>query len=121
MITTRDRIIGGARKGGRAYTAGSDRSPLIRMVTPGDNFTVYGDVFILVDAVSRHDSAGTLSVEIIVDGGTPLKAVYSPVSGFYGAIWDSSFARSGSMHTLTARVCDSTGKSGSTLTTVSVG
>jgi hypothetical protein len=121
MITTRDSIIGGARKGGRAYTAVSDKSPRIRMVTPGDNFTVYGDVFILVDAVSEHNSAGTLSVEITVDGAVPMKALYSPVSGLYGAIWDSSSTRSGTMHTLRAKVCDSTGKSGSTLTLVSVG
>ena len=40
MVTTRDRIVGGKRADGRAYTTVAERSPRIRMITPGLNFTV---------------------------------------------------------------------------------
>jgi len=51
------------------------------MVTPGTNFKVSGDVFVLVDAVSDHETIGNLSVEIQVDGTALISAKYSPLSG----------------------------------------
>jgi len=97
------------------------RSPRIRMVTPGFNFVVAGSVFILIDAASDVDPMGSLKVEIRIDRTTCIEATYSPASGYYGAIWDSSALRSGTMHSLTAEVFDSAGNSKSTHAIVSVG
>lgn len=120
MLNTRDRISSLRGNSTVLPVRPKVRSPRIRMVTPGANFTVGGDVFVLVDAVSDHETVGDLRVEILVDGSTLIPATYSPLSGYYGAIWDSSDAQTGSMHTLIAKVTDSYGNSKSVVTTVSV-
>ena len=121
MLNTRDRISTLRGNSAVAPTRPKVRSPRVRMVTPGTNFKVSGDVFVLVDAVSDHETVGKLRVELQVDGTTLISAKYSPLSGYYGAIWDSSTKKSGSMHTLIAKVTDSAGNSRSTLTSVRVG
>jgi hypothetical protein len=121
MLNTRDRIS--AIRGNTAVAPSKPkvRSPRIRMVTPGTNFKVSGDMFVLIDAISDHETIGNLRVEIQVDGTTLISAKYSPLSGYYGAIWDSSTEKSGTMHTLIAKVTDSAGNSRSALTSVRVG
>ncbi len=121
MLNTRERLSSLRRKeSGKSPSLGV-RSPRIRMVTPGNNFNVSGDVFILVDALSDHDPIGSLAVEIQIDGETVISAKYSHCSGYYGAIWDSSAERPGTMHTIIAKATDSVGKSKSTLVGVTVG
>ncbi len=97
------------------------RTPRIRLVTPGRNFVVGGVVFILIDAAGDLDPTGSLKVEVQIDSRTTIRADYSASSGYYGAIWDSTGVRAGSMHTLTANVSDSAGNSNSTHTVVSIG
>lgn len=121
MLNTRDRLSS-IRGNSTVLPVGPKvRSPKIRMVTPRSSFKVSGDVFVLIDAVSDHETVGALNVDLQIDGATLIKAEYSPLSGYYGAIWDSSAERSGTMHTLIAQVTDSAGNSRSTLTTVLVG
>ncbi|MDG0868049.1 hypothetical protein GKO46_13355 [SAR202 cluster bacterium JH702] len=120
MLNTRDRISSLRGNSAVAPVRPKVRSPRIRMVTPGASFKVGRDVFILVDALSDHETVGNLRVELLVDGATLISAKYSPLSGYYGAIWDSSSERSGSIHTIIAKVTDSVGNTKSTLTTVSV-
>jgi hypothetical protein len=121
MLNTRDRLSS-IRGDSAVLPAGPKvRSPKIRMITPRSSFKVSGDVFVLIDAVSDHETVGTLNVDLQIDGATLIQAEYSPLSGYYGVIWDSSAERSGTMHTLIAKVTDSAGNSRSTLTTVLVG
>ncbi|MBN4064799.1 hypothetical protein JYU04_03585 [Dehalococcoides mccartyi] len=120
MLNTRDQVL--TRRGsGPATALPKTRSPRIRLVTPRPNFLVGGDVFILVDAISDHEPVADLKVEIQIDGATLISAKYSPLSGYYGAIWDCSGEQAGSMHTLIARVTDTAGNSRTALATVSVG
>jgi len=121
MLNTRDRISSLRGKSSAVTSHPKVRSPRIRMVTPGTDFQVGGDVFVLIDAVSDHETVGKLRVEVLVDGTTLIAAKYSRSSGYYGAIWDSSEATAGSRHTLIAKVTDSAGNTKSTLTTVLVG
>jgi len=120
MLNTRERMANLRGNAAVAPARPKVRSPRIRMVTPGANFKVGGDVFILVDALSDHETIGKLRVEVLIDGSTLLTAKYSALSGYYGAIWDSSAAKSGSIHTLIAKVTDSAGNTKSAITTVSV-
>ncbi|MBT4126651.1 MAG: hypothetical protein HOJ22_06095 [Chloroflexi bacterium] len=120
MLNTRDRVSSLRGNSAVAPVRPKVRSPRIRMVTPGANFKVGGDVFVLIDAISDHETVGNLRVEVLIDGSKLVTAKYSPLSGYYGAIWDSSSARSGSIHTLIAKVTDSDGNTKSALTTVSV-
>jgi hypothetical protein len=90
MLHTRDRISS-TRGGSTLLSVGQNvHSPRIRIVTPGNEFEVGGDVFILIDAASDHEPVGKLNVEIQIDGAKLISATYSPLSGYYGAIWDSS-------------------------------
>ena len=122
MLNTRDRIPtirGGSRPVLR--TGLKTRSPRVRLVTPRVNFSVHGDVFVLIDAKSDHEPIGGLTVEVQIDEDVLIAAKYSPHSGYYGAIWDSSGASVGTMHRLVVKVTDSDGNSKSTFTTVAVG
>ncbi len=102
------------------YTGPDIAYPLIRIVTPGYNTTVSGQVFIWVDAVDDLDSIGSLSVEILIDGATTITAVYQFSSGYYEAVWDSTTVPPGTMHTILATATDSGGTSQSVLSVVLV-
>ena len=119
--TTGDRTNGIGTRNGAPFNRLNVKAPEVRFVTPGDNFMVDGVVFILIDAAGDLDPVGDLKVNIVIDGSIWLRASYSATSGYYGAIWDSSAAKTGSMHALTAKVSDSAGNSKSTHTVVSVG
>ena len=122
MLNTRDRIstiCGGSRPVLR--TGLKTRSPRVRLVAPRVNFSVHGDVFVLIDAKSDHEPIGGLNVEVQIDDNMLIAAKYSTHSGYYGAIWDSSEESAGTMHRLFVKVTDSDGNSRSTFTTVAIG
>lgn len=108
MVTVEEGNTGG-------YTGPEIAFPLIRFATPAHDSTVSGSVFVWVDAIDDFDAPGSLSVVILIDGAAPIMASYSPVSGYYEAIWDSSTVLPGTMHTLTATATDSVGNSQATL------
>jgi hypothetical protein len=97
------------------------KAPTVRFVTPCNDFMVDGVVFILIDAAADLDPVGDLKVDIRINGIISMRATYSTSSGYYGAIWDSSTAKTGAMHTITAKVTDSAGNTKSTHTVVSIG
>jgi hypothetical protein len=102
--------------------AGSDIDfPLLRIASPVASSGVSGQVVIQIDAVDDRDPIGSLTVSIVVDGVTSIPATFSPVTGYYEAIWDSSVVPTGTLHTIGATVIDSDGDSGSVITAVSVG
>lgn len=123
MVNTRDRIstIAGGGVASPVRPRRKANSPRIRLVTPRSSFVVRDDVFILIDAVSEVDGPETLKVDIQIDGGRVIRAKHSLASGYYGAIWDSSSERSGTMHSLIARVTDSEGNSSSTMASIRIG
>lgn len=119
--TTGTGVVGVRTRNGAPFNRLNVKAPQVRFVTPGNNFMVDGVVFILIDAAGDLDPVGGLKVDIVIDGSISMRATYSASSGYYGAIWDSSAVKSGTMHTLTAKVSDSAGNSKSTHTVVSVG
>ena len=121
MTLTLGRVTSVRERSGVATPQRTVRPPRIRMVTPGFNFQVRNSVFVLVDAVSDLDRRGSLKVEITIDWSTRIVASYSMVSGYYGAIWDSTDVPAGTTYTISAKVTDSAGNSKSTRTVVSVG
>lgn len=102
------------------YTGPDIAYPLIRIVTPAYNSTVTGTVSIWVDAVDDFDPIGSLSVEILIDGTTPITAIYQLSSGYYEATWDSTTVPPGTMHTILATATDSGGSSQTSLSVVLV-
>jgi hypothetical protein len=121
MTITPTRATSVRERSGVASPKRAVSEPRILMVTPGLNFVVRDSVFVLIDAVSENDRAGSLKVEIAIDWSTRIVASYSMVSGYYGAIWDSTDVPEGTKHTISARVTDSAGNSKSTHTVVTVG
>lgn len=105
---------------GPSYTGPEVAFPLIRLVTPANNSTVSGLVFVWVDAVDDMDPIGSLSVEILIDGTTPIATVYEFSSGYYEASWDSTTVPPGTMHTILATATDSMGNSQTSLSVVLV-
>ena len=104
----------------KAYSGPVIEFPVVRIASPANDSVVSGLVHIQVDAVDDLDPAGSLSVEITVDGATRLTATFSPNSGYYETSWDTVAVLPYTMHTLTAVVIDMQGNSQSALTVVLV-
>ena len=81
-MVNRDRISTLRGNSAVAPTRPKVRSPRIRIVTPGANFMVSGDAFVLVDAFSDHETVGKLRVELQIDGATFISTKYSALSDF---------------------------------------
>jgi hypothetical protein len=69
---------------------------------------VSGTITIQVDATDTEDDAGTLNVEVALDGGSWQAAAYNSGSGYYELDWDTTAAADGN-HTVDARATDSAG------------
>jgi hypothetical protein len=94
--------------------------PMARIAAPTQSSRVQGQVVVQVDAIDDVDQLGSLAVSILIDGITSVVAGYSPASGYYEAIWDSSAIPTGTLHTIVANVIDSEGNTASALSVVSV-
>jgi hypothetical protein len=94
--------------------------PLVRMAAPVQASLVSGLVLFQIDAIDDKDPIGTLVVSILIDGTSSISAVYSPASGYYEAVWDSSSVPVGTLHTISANVIDSEGDATSIVSVVSV-
>ena len=81
-------------------------TPVVGIGDPLDGATVTGVVPIAVEALDDIDLAGTLGVEISVDGGPWTVATWSGASQRYELTWDSTSLSEG-QHTLVARASDS--------------
>ena len=91
-----------------AFPSSGDAAPSVSTVSPADGSTVSGTITIQVDAADAEDGAGTLNVEISIDGGSWQAAVYNSGSGYYELDWDTTAVTDGS-HTIDARATDSAG------------
>ncbi|WP_380677643.1 S8 family serine peptidase [Salinigranum sp. GCM10025319] len=80
--------------------------PSINIVAPSDGAVVNGTVTIEVDASDVEDDEGSLSVEVVVDGGQWRTATYVSSLGLYEYDWDTSSVSDGS-HVIGARATDS--------------
>ncbi|MFW6074408.1 MAG: Ig-like domain-containing protein [Chloroflexota bacterium] len=83
-----------------------DEAPSATITNPSGGSTVDGTVAIQVDADDAEDSAGSLDVEVSIDGGTWQSATYS--GGFYEFDWDTTTVADGD-YTIDARASDSGG------------
>jgi predicted extracellular nuclease len=90
------------------FATGGDAAPNVSIVNPEDGSTVSGTVTIQVDATDAEDAAGTLTVEVAIDGGAWQTAAYNSSSGYYELDWDTTAVADGS-HTIDARATDSAG------------
>jgi serine protease AprX len=84
---------------------GGDIAPSASIASPTGG-SISGNVTIEVDASDTEDAAGTLNVEVQIDGGTWQSATYNGGSGLYEWVWDTAMATDGS-HTIDARATDS--------------
>jgi hypothetical protein len=89
-----------------AMGGSGDSSPSVSIVSPSDGSTVSGTVTVQVDASDAEDSAGSLSVEVTIDGGVWNAALYSSSSGVYQYDWDTSEVADAD-YTIEARATDS--------------
>ncbi|MFQ5859638.1 MAG: Ig-like domain-containing protein, partial [Anaerolineae bacterium] len=83
-----------------------DEPPTASIVNPVDGSAVAGSVAIQVDAADDRDAAGTLTVEVSIDGGAWQAATYKSGSGYYELDWDTTAVTDGS-HSIDARATDS--------------
>jgi len=88
-----------------------DNPPSVSLVNPADDSTVSGSVTIQVDATDAEDAAGTLTVEVAIDGGAWQATTYNSASGYYELDWDTTAVADGS-HTIDARATDSAANTG---------
>ncbi|MEE9299924.1 MAG: Ig-like domain-containing protein, partial [Alphaproteobacteria bacterium] len=84
---------------------GGDSAPSASIASPTGG-TVSGNVTIEVNASDTEDAAGTLNVEVSIDGGTWQSTTYNGISGLYEWVWDTTMATDAS-HTIDARATDS--------------
>ncbi|MHB1414309.1 MAG: N-acetylmuramoyl-L-alanine amidase [Chloroflexota bacterium] len=83
----------------------SDAPPTVRIVSPADGASVSaGDVTIQVAASDAEDAAGTLKVEVSIDGGAWALATYG-TNGNYEYLWGAAGLTGA--HTIDARATDS--------------
>ena len=87
---------------GNVSLVGTDLPPTVNMTAPADGATVSGNP-VPLSATAGDDSA-VVSVEFIVDGGTPIPGSDAG-GGVWTASWDSNSVADGD-HTITARATD---------------
>lgn len=89
----------------------TDSPPTVSIVSPAVGSTVSGTVTVEVDAMDSEDAAGTLTVDVAIDGGTWQPTTYNATSGSYELSWDTTAVADGS-HTIDARATDSAANTG---------
>ncbi len=90
-----------------AVTGGtSNTPPTVGINSPANGATIDGSLTISVNASDIQDAAGTLDVEVRIDGGTWQPAIWNGVVGRYQYLWDTTTVANGS-HTIEARATDS--------------
>jgi hypothetical protein len=96
-------------------TENTDDAPTISWVNPEDGNTLTGTVTIQIDANDDRDVTGTLSVELQIDGGTPITAAYNSATDYYEYTLDTKGVNEGD-HILDARATDSGSNTGNEVT-----
>jgi serine protease AprX len=83
-----------------------DSRPTASIANPADGSTVSGSQTIKVNATDAEDAAGSLDVEVSVDGGAWQAVGYNGSTGYYELGWATAGLTDGS-HSIDARVTDS--------------
>jgi len=83
-----------------------DTAPTASISSPAGGSTVSGVVIVQVNAADVEDAAGSLAVQVSIDGGAYQAAAYNASSGHYELIWDTNGVSDGA-HTVDARATDS--------------
>ncbi len=83
-------------------------APSCSLASPSDGATVAGTTTVQVDAADAGDADDSLTVEVSIDGGSWVDAVYDSSSGYYEYDWDTTASDDGD-HTIDARATDSDG------------
>lgn len=96
----------------------ADGPPSASIANPSDGDTVSGKVTVQVDAADDEDGAGSLTVEVSIDGDAYQTAAYDSSNGYYEYEWDTTAVSDGE-HTVDARATDSADQTTSA-TTVTV-
>ena len=80
--------------------------PTVNIATPASGATVSGTTTVGVTASDAQDAAGTLSVQVRIDGGAWQAASWNAGASRYQYVWNTVAATNGS-HTIEARATDS--------------
>jgi hypothetical protein len=83
-----------------------DEAPTADTTSPANGSTVAGTETIQVNATDDRDGAGTLTVEVSIDGGAFQAATYNAGNDRYEYSWDTTLETDGA-HTIDARATDS--------------
>ena len=94
------------------YKVSQHAAPAAAIVAPADASTVSGQVTIQVNASDDKDPAGSLAVEVSIDGGIYQTGTYNTQTGLYERILNTSLLADGP-HTIDARATDSASGTGS--------
>jgi len=86
----------------------SDGAPTVAIISPSNGEEVSGLVTILVEAADDMDAAGSLSVDVSIDGGDPQTARYDYFADAYEYTWNTDAVPDG-RHTIDARATDTSG------------
>lgn len=84
----------------------NNQPPTATIFNPGNGSTVSGIVTIQVQATDAEDPAGSLAVDVRIDGGAWQTAPWNSGTGRYERNWDTTTVANGS-HTIDARATDS--------------
>jgi hypothetical protein len=84
----------------------SNTAPVVSITSPSNGSTVVGSITIQVNATDAQDAAGTLSVQVQIDGGAWQAATYNGTASRYQLNWNTTTVSEGS-HTIGARATDS--------------
>ena len=91
----------------QVITDNFDQAPTVRIASPKAGTVVEGTRAIRVNASDVEDAAGTLDVEVSVDGGsTWLPATYLPAQDRYRLMWNTTASPNGALF-VKARATDS--------------
>ncbi|NND02660.1 MAG: hypothetical protein HKN91_07725 [Acidimicrobiia bacterium] len=85
---------------------GTGSGPIVEIVEPSAAAVVSGSTTVSVAAADDTDAAGSLDIDVRIDGGPWNQSTYSASSGLYEWVWDTSSAPNGAA-TIEARATDS--------------
>ena len=89
-----------------SVTVDNDDAPAAAITSPVAASTVSGTVTVQVDATDTEDGAGTLTVEVSIDGGAFTAAAWNGATSRYELAWDTTLTTDG-VRTVDARATDS--------------
>ncbi|MCH8183599.1 MAG: S8 family serine peptidase [Proteobacteria bacterium] len=84
-----------------------DEAPSAGISSPANGATVSGAVLVQVQADDAEDAAGTLNVDIAIDGGTWQNATWNAGASRYEWTWNTPGGDDGVAHSISARATDS--------------